>query len=62
MNLATFLNVIDGLEEIRIKEYATLKPIYEGKKYKIYKVKDIDFDAQIQVVYTVAGKINIEIE
>lgn len=62
MNLAMLLDVIDGLEEIKIKDYGTLKPIYEGKKYKIYKVKDIDFDAKVAVVYTVAGKINIEIE
>lgn len=62
MNLATFLEVVDGLEEIKIKNYATLKPVYEGKKYKIYKAKDIDFDAKVTVIYTVAGKINIEIE
>ena len=59
MNLATFLEVVDGLQEIKIKDYATLKPIYEGKKYK---VKDIDFDAKVVVVYTVAGRLNIEIE
>ena len=59
MNLAMLLDVIDGLEEIRIKNYDTLKPIYEGKKYK---VKDINFEAEVVVVYTVAGKINIEIE
>lgn len=59
MNLAMLLDVIDGLEEIRIKDYNTLKPVYEGKKYK---VKNIDFEAEVVVAYTVAGKINIEIK
>lgn len=59
MGIGAILDVIDGLEEIRIREAKTLKILYEGKKYKI---KNVDLDAEVFAVYTVAGKINIEIE
>lgn len=58
MNLAMFLNVIDGMEEIKIKEANTLKTLYEGRKLD---VKNVDYDAEVFAVYTVVGKINIEI-
>ena len=58
MNLATLLNVIDGLEEIKIKDTNTLKSFYEGRKID---VSNVDFNAEVIAVYTVARKINIEI-
>lgn len=58
MNLAVFLNVIDALEEIKIKDTNTLKTLFEGRKFD---VENVDYSAEVKGVYTVAGKINIEI-
>ena len=56
MRFCDYIAVIDGSEEIKIKNYATGKTLYKGEKRNAPV-----FLAAVLAVYTENGKIIIEI-
>lgn len=58
MNLAQLLEVIDGAEQVRIKEYNTQKTLYSGQKADVFGV---EYGSKVVAVYTTDGEFCIEI-
>lgn len=58
MNLAMLLNTIDAMEHITIINHNSRNIPYIGLKYK---VNNIDYNSEVFAVYTVNGKITIEV-